>query len=141
MAAAGLYRPIERVRPYQTAGCLGPVPSPGRATITLAPRRILRSRLGTESWDASPMPVRMLNPETIGKIAAGEVVERPASVVKELLENALDAGTRRIAIEIRNGGNDLIEVADDGHGIRAEELPLVVLRHATSKLSVFEDLD
>ena len=87
------------------------------------------------------MPVRLLSDETIGKIAAGEVVERPASVVKELLENALDAGARRVRVAIREGGLGLIEVADDGCGIDPAELPLAVRRHATSKLSRFEDLD
>ncbi|MDP9368147.1 MAG: DNA mismatch repair endonuclease MutL, partial [Chloroflexota bacterium] len=87
------------------------------------------------------MPIRLLTTETIGKIAAGEVVERPASVVKELLENALDAGARRILVEIRNGGSDLIEVVDDGHGMGPEDLGVAIQRHATSKLTAFEDLD
>lgn len=87
------------------------------------------------------MPVHLLSPETIGKIAAGEVIERPASIVKELLENALDAGATRIMVTLRGGGSELIEVADNGHGMAAAELELAVQRHATSKLSTFEDLD
>ncbi|HEU5431985.1 MAG TPA: DNA mismatch repair endonuclease MutL, partial [Thermomicrobiales bacterium] len=87
------------------------------------------------------MTIRLLSEQTIGKIAAGVVVERPASVVKELLENALDAGARRIKIAIRGGGSEAIEVADDGGGIAPDELPLAVQRHATSKLAAFEDLD
>ncbi|MGH2534067.1 MAG: DNA mismatch repair endonuclease MutL [Thermomicrobiales bacterium] len=86
------------------------------------------------------MTIRLLNEKTIGKIAAGEVVERPASVAKELLENALDAGATRILIEIRGGGSDLIEVADDGCGIDPGELAMAVQRHATSKLGSFDDL-
>ncbi|MDQ4099483.1 MAG: DNA mismatch repair endonuclease MutL, partial [Chloroflexota bacterium] len=86
------------------------------------------------------MPVHLLNAETIGKIAAGEVVERPASVVKELLENALDAGAGRIEISVAEGGTALIQVADDGHGMTPDEVALAVQRHATSKLASFDDL-
>ncbi|WP_299028408.1 DNA mismatch repair endonuclease MutL [uncultured Thermanaerothrix sp.] len=86
------------------------------------------------------MPIQILREEVAAKIAAGEVVERPVSVVKELIENALDAGATEITIETREAGKRLIEVADNGSGILYEELPLAIARFATSKLSTAEDL-
>ncbi|MEM1104092.1 MAG: DNA mismatch repair endonuclease MutL, partial [Pseudomonadota bacterium] len=83
-------------------------------------------------------PVRRLPPEAANRIAAGEVVERPAAAVKELIENALDAGARRIDVETAEGGKALIAVTDDGAGMGPEDLALSVERHATSKLEVGE---
>ena len=84
--------------------------------------------------------IHILNSETIDKIAAGEVVERPSSVVKELVENAIDAGATAITVEAKDGGIEFIRVTDTGCGMEKEQLRKAFLRHATSKIESAEDL-
>ena len=84
--------------------------------------------------------IKLLDKEVSQLIAAGEVVERPSSVVKELVENSIDAGASKITVEIRHGGVTLIRVSDNGSGIEPDDVPMMFLRHATSKVRTQEDL-
>lgn len=84
--------------------------------------------------------IQLLDQVTINKIAAGEVIDRPSSIVKELVENSLDAGSTEINVYIEDGGKKLIQISDNGHGISKEDLPIAPIRHSTSKIKILEDL-
>lgn len=90
---------------------------------------------------SQPRPIKILDPVLANQIAAGEVVERPASAIKELIENSLDAGSTSVTVEIREGGRSLMRVADNGHGMSKEDALLALERHATSKIQSVEDLN
>ena len=112
-----------------------------RARVSVCFQGPSGDRVTDAGTDGAATRIERLTPQTIGRIAAGEVVERPASVVKELVENALDAQASRISIEVRGSGSELIRVVDDGMGISRDDLPMAVERHATSKLRSFHEIE
>src|SRR5438552_14267969 len=99
-----------------------------------------RESMSRAETGLAPARISILPAAVADGIAAGEVVDRPAAVVKELIENAIDAGATHVDVRVHGAGQDLIEVVDDGRGMSAADLPLAFARHATSKLRSLEDL-
>ena len=112
--------------------------NPSAAQLFVSPCRWQNSREGVLSRRVNR--IRLLTEQVANQIAAGEVVERPASVVKELVENSLDAGARNVCVEVQAGGRSLIRVSDDGTGMSRDDALLSLERHATSKIQRAEDL-